>query len=142
MTIRDLTTGDAEAAASLSTELGYPTTASEMEKRIADRAGVSDMAGFAACVDGAVVGWLDVGVIRHLDGAPYCEICGLVVAASHRGAGIGRELVAYAEQWAAARGLSRILVRSQLKREDAHRFYRREGFVEWKRSAVFTKSLA
>jgi hypothetical protein len=34
-----------------------------------------------------------------------------------------------------------MLVRSQIKREDAHRFYLREGYVRTKTSVVFTKEL-
>ena len=39
-------------------------------------------------------------------------------------------------------GLRRALVRSQVSREPAHRFYLREGYARVKTSAVFEKVLA
>lgn len=139
--MRELTVGDAGATAALAKELGYPTTPEEMAARLAGRQGNADMAAFAAVVDGQVVGWLDVAVIRHLDRDPLCEICGLVVASSHRSQGVGARLVEFAEQWAREQELTEMIVRSNVIRDDAHRFYRREGYTEWKRQAVFTKTL-
>jgi GNAT superfamily N-acetyltransferase len=141
MTIRELTPADAEAGAALAGELGYRSTPAEFAARLAGRAGRPDLGAFAAVVDGAVVGWLDVAIIRHLDREPLAEICGLVVANAHRGQGTGARLVEFAEQWALGHGVRDILVRSNVIREAAHRFYRREGYSEWKRQAVFTKRL-
>lgn len=141
MTIRELTPADAEAAAALATELGYPSTAADLAVRLAGRAALPDTAALAAVIDDAVVGWLDVAIIRHLDRGPLGEVCGLVVASTHRGRGIGAELVEYAEQWARQRGAAEIIVRSNVIRDDAHRFYRREGYGEWKRQIVFTRRL-
>ena len=58
-----------------------------------------------------------------------------------RSRGIGRVLVARAEQWALERGLKSVVVRSQIAREAAHNFYLREGYARTKTSAVFTKQL-
>ena len=88
-----------------------------------------------------VVGWIDVGVTRHLQSEPSAEIGGLVVSSEARNGGIGRRLVAQAEEWALQRGLKRVVVRSQVAREGAHRFYLREGYERTKTSAVFTKKL-
>jgi hypothetical protein len=41
-----------------------------------------------------------------------------------------------------AHGLRRALVRSQVSREPAHRFYLRAGYARVKTSAVFEKTLA
>jgi GNAT superfamily N-acetyltransferase len=51
-------------------------------------------------------------------------------------------LVTRAEQWALSRGVKEMLVRSRISREDAHRFYLREGYERTKTSAVFGKHLA
>jgi GNAT superfamily N-acetyltransferase len=58
-----------------------------------------------------------------------------------RSHGIGKILLQEAEKWAKARGVTRALVRSRVAREDAHRFYEREGYIRVKTSAVFEKSL-
>jgi GNAT superfamily N-acetyltransferase len=79
--------------------------------------------------------------VEHLQADVRAEIGGLVVAAGCRSQGIGARLVGHAEQWARERGMCGMVVRSQIKREDAHRFYLREGYERTKTSAVFSKEL-
>jgi len=52
------------------------------------------------------------------------------VSARARGAGIGRRMVAEAEQRARARGATRVELVSNKKRLDAHRFYRTLGYQQ------------
>jgi len=138
---REITPADADAAAKLSEELGYPVSPIEMEQRIESLQQLTDHVVYVACVAGAVVGWIDVGISRHLQSEPRAEIGGLVVSSEVRGRGIGRHLVTCAENWARQRGLRGMVVRSQIAREEAHNFYLREGYARMKTSAVFTKTL-
>jgi GNAT superfamily N-acetyltransferase len=139
--IREVTGADAAAAAALSGELGYPASEDEMRQRIQSLAGRADHAVYIACLGGELIGWIDVGVTHHLQSEPRAEIGGLVVASEARCGGIGRRLVARAEQWALDQGLKSVVVRSQIAREGAHRFYLREGYERTKTSAVFMKKL-
>ncbi|MDT8069359.1 MAG: GNAT family N-acetyltransferase [Terriglobia bacterium] len=140
--IRECRLSDAESIAQLSAQLGYPVPADEMERRLRH---VTDDPGhgvLVACIeDSQVVGWIDVGIVFHLQSGAYCEIGGLVVAESVRSNGIGRELVAAGERWAASRAVKKVLVRSNAIRADAHRFYLREDYTMVKTSAVFEKRL-
>lgn len=136
---REITLADAAAAASLSGELGYPASPEVMQQRIASLS--ADHAVYVACLEGEVVGWIDVSVTHHLQSDPRAEIGGLVVSSKLRSRGIGRVLVTRAEQWAIERGLKSVVVRSQIAREAAHNFYLREGYARTKTSAVFTKQL-
>jgi GNAT superfamily N-acetyltransferase len=88
-----------------------------------------------------VVGWTHVVPRLHLEEVPFCELAGLVVADGARGAGIGRSLLQAAERWAREHGHTRFRVRSNVVRERAHGFYRREGYAERKRQVVFEKDL-
>jgi GNAT superfamily N-acetyltransferase len=137
--IREITLADASEAASLSGELGYPTSREVMRQRIASLS--RNHVVFVACLSEEVAGWIDVSVTHHLQSEPRCEIGGLVVSSNFRSRGIGRVLVARAEQWARERGLLSVVVRSQIAREGAHNFYLREGYARTKTSAVFTKQL-
>lgn len=139
--IREIEDEDAEAAAQLSAELGYPASVSEMHKRIGHLAHLHGHAVYVACKGDSIAGWIDIGVVHHLQSDPYVEIGGLVVRGDARNIGIGRELVRRAERWSRERGLATLLVRSNVIREAAHRFYLREGFSRLKTSAVFTKTL-
>jgi len=88
------------------------------------------------------LGWIDVSVVYHLQNEPYGEIGGLVVASDFRSVGIGQKLLRRAEEWIRdEKTLARVVVRSQISREAAHRFYLREGYSRWKTSAVFSKEL-
>ena len=138
---REISPADAEAAAKLSEELGYPASSAEMKERIETLGRLTDHVIYVACIAGAVVGWIDVGISRHLQSEPRAEIGGLVVSSEVRGRGIGRHLISCAESWARQRGLRGMVVRSQIAREEAHNFYLREGYERTKTSAVFTKTL-
>lgn len=139
--VRRITAEDAPVAAKLCEELGYPVSPNAMRQRIESLSQMADHVIFVACLAGEVVGWIDVGVSHHLQSEPRAEIGGLVVSSTVRSAGIGRRLVACAEEWALERGLKSVLVRSQIAREAAHRFYLREGYERIKTSAVFTKEI-
>jgi len=139
--IRNVTPDDAADVARLSGELGYPIDADAMRRRIQQLSALPDHAVFIAmCAEGAV-GWIHVSVVQHVQADVRAEIGGLVVTAESRSAGVGALLVARAEQWAREHGLTGMIVRSQIKREDAHRFYLREGYERTKTSAVFSKEL-
>jgi GNAT superfamily N-acetyltransferase len=138
--IRAVIPDDAAAVASLSEELGYPADTEAMRERIRQLLGSGDHGVFVACRDGHVIGWIHVLAVQHLQTTPRAEIGGLVVTADARSSGVGAMLVRRAEEWARDHGFEAILVRSQIKREAAHRFYLREGYERTKTSAVFTKS--
>jgi GNAT superfamily N-acetyltransferase len=142
LTIREIIPTDAGAAAQLSAEFGYPVSFETMRRRITLLQHRHDHAIFIAHIDDLAVGWIDVGVVHHLQSEPYGEIGGFVVAEKYRSAGIGKQLIARAEQWMRERGLHRALVRSQVSRKRTHRFYLREGYGQIKTSAVFEKTLS
>jgi GNAT superfamily N-acetyltransferase len=140
--IRQFKISDAERIAELSGQLGYPVPLEQITQRLHHMDGDPKHTVIVACLpDGRVAAWMDLGIVFHLQSGEYCEIGGLVVAHSARSQGIGAQLVAYAERWANARGMKKVLVRSNAKRADAHRFYLRENYEMVKTSAVFEKKL-
>jgi GNAT superfamily N-acetyltransferase len=78
---------------------------------------------------------------RHLQYAASPVIGGLVVREDMRGQGVGRRLCVEVEEWARSKSVALVRVRSQIKREDAHRFYLRDGYRKVKTSLVFEKSV-
>ena len=141
ISIRRMEPGDAEAAARLSTELGYPATTEEIERRLADLLPRENHEVLVAELEGAVVGWVHIQESRLVVEPPRADITGLVVSREVRRAGVGRTLVEAAERWAAERGADRIRVRSNVVRDDAHAFYPALGFEVAKTSTVFEKQL-
>ena len=142
LSIRGLTAEDAEAAAELSGQLGYPCGVEELRERIEEMLRTADRVAFAAVLDGQMVGWIDAATERHLQGETCVVIGGLVIRDGARGLGIGRRLCVEVEEWARSRSIPVVRVRSQIKREDAHRFYLRDGYEKVKTSLVFEKRLS
>jgi GNAT superfamily N-acetyltransferase len=135
VTIRHAIATDAAALAALSTQLGYPTQPEGAAERLS---GLGD--GGAVLVaeeEGAIVGWIHVCGIRFFQSPPFAEIGGLVVDEAVRGRGVGKLLVGAAVRWTEEQGYAKLRVRSNVVREDAHRFYEREGFRRVKTQAVF-----
>ena len=142
--IRRLTADDAEAAAELSSQLGYPCSAVDLRERIDEMSRAADRVAFAAvvsCEDGQIMGWIDAAIERHLQSPASAVIGGLVVREDTRGLGVGRRLCLAIEEWARSQSVSLVRVRSQIKREDAHRFYLRDGYRQVKTSLVFEKPI-
>jgi GNAT superfamily N-acetyltransferase len=139
--VRPIRAEDAVTAARLCTQLGYPTDEAAVLARMRQIAGDAHRAVLVACLDDAVVGWIDLSVEYHLQSEPAVLIGGLVVSESARGRGIGRELLKAAEGWSRSQGVARLRVRSNAIRERAHAFYLRDGYARVKTSAVFEKPL-
>ncbi len=140
--IREINIGDAAATASLSEEPGYRVPADTMRQRIEFLNRSGGHVVYVACLSGEVVGWIDIRETHHLQVGVRAEIGGFVVSSERRGGGIGRRLIERAEEWARQRGLGKVVVRSRVVREAAHRFYVRGGYAPTKTSAVFEKDLS
>jgi GNAT superfamily N-acetyltransferase len=141
-TIRTAVPSDAPRLAELSTELGYPATVADLGPRLRRILGRADSVVLVAELPGGeVVGWLHGAEVEILEHGPRCEILGLVVAAGRRRHGTGRRLVAEVEEWAAARGLDEITVRSNVVRTESHPFYERLGYTRAKTQHAYRKPL-
>jgi GNAT superfamily N-acetyltransferase len=80
--------------------------------------------------DGEVVGICQVMVFQHFQhqGGWCCELESVHVRSDLRGRGIGAQLLRTAEQLAREKGCYRIQLTSRNVRDDAHRFYRANGY--------------
>jgi len=136
-----MTAGDADRVAELVTQLGYPATARDIERRFSALAGREDQALLIADDASEVVGWMQVVAYPYLETDESAEIRGLVVADGHRSRGIGSALVSAAEAWAARHGCQTLRVRSNVVRDHAHAFYERHGFERVKTQHCFQKSI-
>ncbi len=141
--IRTARTQDAPAIARLSTQLGYPQSGDAAARALrAIRLESSGEVLVFVNEGGEVVGWIHVLLAPRLESGTFAEIGGLVVDEAARGVGIGGRLVQAAESWAGAHGSPTIRVRSNIIREEAHRFYAARGYELAKTQAVFVKNLA
>ncbi len=143
LTVREVALADAAAIAELSGQLGYATSAAEMEQRMREILPLrKGHAALVACLGDEVVGWIEAEVLHHLQSPPHSLITGLIVKDGVRSLGVGSRLCAEIEGWSRREGVGVIRVTSRMTRERAHRFYLREGYNQTKTSAVFEKSLS
>lgn len=142
LSLRTARVADATAIAGLSTQLGYPSTPEQAAARLGRLLQMPDHAVLVAERAGRVVGWAHVEQRVNLESGDRAELMGLVVDAEARRSGIGGKLVAAVEQWAAARHLGIMVVRSNVTRDASHAFYRRHGYQSVKSQHVYQKSLA
>jgi GNAT superfamily N-acetyltransferase len=142
--IRKARRGDAERIAQLSGELGYPASAAQMATRLRQLTPVSKHGVFIAeSPDAAVgmVGWIHVSVAHLLESDLRAEVNGLIVGDGQRSVGAGAKLLEAAEEWARRRGCRGMNVRSNVIREQAHKFYERQGYEHYKTQKAFRKTL-
>jgi GNAT superfamily N-acetyltransferase len=142
ISVRPISSQDAETAAELSGQLGYKASVETMRDRIEKLLchGSSQVA-FVACIGAEVVAWIEIAIVQHLQSEPHAVVGGLVVRDDMRSRGIGSRLLSEAEDWSRKQGIPVVRVRSQAARQDAHRFYLREGYRLVKTSAVFEKTV-
>jgi GNAT superfamily N-acetyltransferase len=139
--VRKATIRDAVDVAALSGVLGYPVDRENMKRRLEQLDGREDQVVFVAELNGEIVGWIEGAEHDALVADRMGEICGLVVADGRRTSGVGRRLVAAVEQWASARGLEYVSVRSNIVRTESHPFYEKVGYIRLKTQHVYRKTL-
>jgi len=142
MEIRKAASEDIKELASLMGELGYPTTLEQMKVRFHNIEGASDHYTLVAGYKGRIVGMIGfhTGFLYSEDGI-YVRIIALVVDSSVRSKGIGKLLLAEAENYARKLGANGIVLNSgnRSEREHAHQFYKNMGYSA--KSTGFVKSL-
>ena len=127
----------------LSSQLGYPNAENEIVKRFLRFSESQDYGLFVALSEfNNVIGWVQVNEEPNtLLVGRRADISTLVVDEKFRRNGIGKALLSQAEKWAQLRGIAILQVKSNIRRDGAHRFYQREGFIQTKTSYSFTKTL-
>lgn len=130
--IRDFTFEDLTELANLTTELGYPTTALEMQARMQV---ISIQPGYKTVVavsNTQIVGYMGMSK-QYLweQNGHFVRIQALVVKNGVRRMGIGQKLIEHAEDW--AKQINALLIAlncgNRMERENAHRFYPKMGFT-------------
>lgn len=141
--VRAATLRDARVIAALSGELGYPMEVAAARARLRRILGRRDQRVFVAeGAGGELGGWLQAHASEVLAYGFRVEIAGLVVGTHVRRRGVGRRLVARAEEWAARLGASEVSVRSNAARVESHAFYPSLGYQVSKTQIVYRKPLA
>nr|WP_068889208.1 GNAT family N-acetyltransferase [Pedobacter panaciterrae] len=137
MNIRKAEFKDAGAIQILLEQLGYAAEVGFIEKRLEYLSKSSDHCDFVYELDGKVLGFISLHFIPQIAfEEDYMVISYFVVDDNSRSMGIGKALEEYSTLLAVERKCKRILVHSNARRADAHRFYLRQGFIEYPKDFV------
>lgn len=141
--VRAATASDAAALEPLLAQLGYALEEAEIRRRI-ERIGAAggQYLVVAEDADGALMALLHVYGRAALEKPPEAVVQALVVRDGVRGQGVGRAMMALAEQWARDAGYRHVSLSSQVSREAAHAFYEGLGYARYATSHQFRKTLA
>ncbi|PZR76779.1 MAG: GNAT family N-acetyltransferase [Chthoniobacterales bacterium] len=137
---RRATKDDAAAIAALAEELGYSSSAREINSRLRKLTD-SDLILVAVDDDNRLLGFIQGHTLCVIEAGFRVEILGLVVSSRARRAGLGKRLVAEVEDWARTSGAEAVLVRSNTKRVESHLFYPALGYQTIKTQSVYKKAL-
>jgi ribosomal protein S18 acetylase RimI-like enzyme len=127
--IRAAKLSDARGLASLMCELGYETTSAEMKMRLKSILADSRCSTFVAEIGKELCGM--IGTLTHMSHEHNDlsgKIVALVVSKKQRRSGVGRALIAAAEQDFARRNVTRLTLTTRFERDEAHRFYEALGY--------------
>ncbi|MFO7593786.1 MAG: GNAT family N-acetyltransferase [Pseudomonadota bacterium] len=80
--------------------------------------------------DGDIVSLAGFRISDNLAWGRFLYVDDLVTAEQHRGKGYGKQLLSWLREHALANGCRQLHLDSGLPREDAHRFYIREGMTK------------
>ncbi|MGA8036276.1 MAG: GNAT family N-acetyltransferase [Candidatus Acidiferrales bacterium] len=129
--------------AELAGELGYPSTAADIARRLDQLAAISPQHAvfFGQRAGEPIAGWICVALQGTIESEPHAEITGFVVGREFRSQRIGEQLLARAEAWAREHGAKTVRLRSNVIRDRAHAFYLREGYEHYKSQKAFRKIL-
>ena len=143
LTIRTPEPADYARLAELAGELGYPSSAEDIARRLAGLLDISQQhVIFVAQRAGEpIAGWICVAVQGTIESDAHAEITGFVVGSEFRSQGVGEQLLARAEAWARERNVHSVRLRSNVIRDRAHAFYLREGYEHYKTQKAFRKPL-
>ncbi|WP_316815560.1 GNAT family N-acetyltransferase [Pedobacter nyackensis] len=137
MNIRKAEISDASTIQALLLQLGYPTEDGFLAERIRTLSSNPDHLDLVYEENGIVIGFISFHFIPQIafDG-DYAVISYLVVDDKIRSRGVGAALEAYCTALAIEKKCKRVLVRSNIIRKDAHRFYLKQGYEEYQKAFV------
>jgi ribosomal protein S18 acetylase RimI-like enzyme len=132
VTIRHAVQQDILAITLLMTDLGYPTTESEMQTRFDNFKAHDDYRSLLAVTDDNEVAGF-IGLIKSFyfeHNGSYIRVGALVVSKKHQRMGVGKMLMDEAERWGVGTGADAILLNSGKRDERmaAYAFYQQIGY--------------
>jgi GNAT superfamily N-acetyltransferase len=135
---------DLKRLTELSLQLGYENSIERLEERFNELSDSRDhvlLIAESKLSPRIIVGTAYFKKHQSLFVESSLEVAGLVVDKDYRSQGIGRLLMAQAEEIANEWKVTSVRLTSNIKRIEAHHFYRKLGYDQLKTSHFFLKSI-
>mgnify|MGYP001112594301 CR=1 FL=1 len=132
VSIRKAAPSDGAVLRLLLDELGYQVTSKEINQTLERLHRDPDCGILVLTRAGAVAGFTMVYTAKSLTAGRYAIMAHLIVTKDQRGLGMGRLLVDAAKSWTQQNDLDSLRVGSQSFRKEAHLFYQKLGFSQYK----------
>ena len=129
--LRKATPADADQLSTLFIDFtGAPSDIEAMKQKIASLSAKPEYCVAVACDGDLVIGTAMGIVCQDLCGAckPFMLIENVVVDPAYRGQGIGKQLMQYVENFGKDNQCKYVLLVSEAKRTDSHKFYESLGY--------------
>lgn len=137
--IRRAKLGDEMSLMQLAAQMGYPITAVEAKERLKDILRQKGEILLVADVYGQAIGYVLGTTIIEINTPKTLRLGGMVVNENYRQWGIGRMLMKGLENWAKKENFKIILVPTNIKRKNAHKFYEKTGYKNIKTQYIYEK---
>jgi GNAT superfamily N-acetyltransferase len=140
-----VTTGkvlDIEGCYDLNEQLGYQSDLCGFTKRFRFLLGSPEHEIIIATENSKVVAWMHLGINHILEDEDFAQLAAIIVSEDKRSSGLGAHFLKIAEVWAKFHGYSQIRLHSSIAREQAHKFYLKNGYSHTKSSKLFVKELS
>jgi N-acetylglutamate synthase-like GNAT family acetyltransferase len=141
VTIRSAQKEDCSGINQLTNQLGYSSSFEkicEIMDLVLDH---TDHQVYIAEKDNSIIGYIHLIQSIRIGSSPFVEIAAFIIDESARSIGVGSSLIKETENWASGLGLKDIRIRSNIIRQEAHKFFQNRGFQNIKTQEVFLKHI-
>ena len=141
ISIRPAKREDCSGITQLTNQLGYPSTLEKICEIMDLVLAHNDHQVFIAEKEETIVGYIHLIHSMRIGSSPFVEIAAFIIDESARSIGVGSSLIEETEAWASGLGLNDIRIRSNIIRQEAHKFFHNRGFQNIKTQEVFLKRI-
>ena len=139
--LRPVKKEDSKGIKKLAEELGYPSSEEKISEILETVIKHDDHRIIVAEKENELVGYIHLVDSLRVGSDPFVEITALSVREEYCKKGIGKALIAESQKRATEKGIEYVRIRSNIVREEAHKFFEQRGFRNLKTQEVFIKKI-
>ena len=129
MQFKPLTLDDLDAIVSLGAELNPYVAAQKMQQRVIDMFQYNNYHGFGVIDGGELIGFAGCWLSTRVYFGKQLEIDDFIISGPYQARGIGREFLAYIENWARGQDCRGVELNTYVTNAGSHKFYFNQGYT-------------